>query len=153
MRAPIITYRGAFCFDLEPHQLWEKMEEFDQFEHWLPWLSDLKVEGSGLAKGTVLYGVVTPPLPYRMEVAVEVTHTEPTRVIDAVVGGDVAGEAEFRFRPDNGQTWAEVAWAVEMKQPVMRFADRLTHPLLQWGHDRVVEITVTGFRSRIERSR
>lgn len=152
MRAPVISYRGAFQFDLEPDQLWERIEEFDQFEHWWPWLTDLEIEGTGLARGTVLHGVVTPPLPYRMEVAVEVTDAEPARMIDAVIGGDVDGEAQFRFRPDNGKTWAEVVWAVEMKQPVMRLADRLTHPLLQWGHDRVVEITVAGFRSKIESS-
>lgn len=151
MRAPVISYRHVYRFDLEPHRLWERIQEFDQFEHWWPWLSDLRVEGTGLARGTVLHGVVTPPLPYRMEIEVELIDTQPARSIDAVVGGDLVGEAQIRMRPEDGQTWAEVAWAVEMKQPVMRLADRLTHPLLQWGHDRVVEITVAGFASRIER--
>jgi hypothetical protein len=32
----------------------------------------------------------------------------------------------------------------------MRLANRVAHPVLQWGHDRVVEITVAGFRRRIE---
>jgi hypothetical protein len=29
-------------------------------------------------------------------------------------------------------------------------ASRFGHPLLQWGHDRVVEITVAGFRRRLK---
>ncbi|MDA8354795.1 MAG: hypothetical protein M0Z95_00475 [Actinomycetota bacterium] len=151
MRAPVITYRRGFRFELEPHRLWERIQEFDQFEDWWPWLSDLRIEGTGLSKGTVLHGVVKPPLPYRMELRVEVIGTEPARSIDAEVSGDLVGGAQIRLRPEDGQTWAEVAWVVEMKQRVMRLADRLSHPLLQWGHDRVVEITVAGFRSRIER--
>ena len=151
MRPPVISYRHGFRFDLEPDHLWEWIGEFDQFEGWWPWLSDLRFEGSGLSKGTVLHGVVTPPLPYRMEIRVELLDADPPRSIDAVVSGDLVGEAQIRLRPDDGQTWAEVAWEVEMRQPVMRLADRLTHPVLQWAHDRVVEITVAGLRSRIER--
>jgi hypothetical protein len=45
-----------------------------------------------------------------------------------------------------------VAWTVEMMQRPMRLADRMAHPLLQWGHDRVVEITVAGFRRRLSRA-
>jgi hypothetical protein len=32
----------------------------------------------------------------------------------------------------------------------MRLASRVGRPVLQWGHDRVVEMTVAGFRRRIE---
>ena len=53
-------------------------------------------------------------------------------------------------RPREGGTWAEVWWHVEMLQPAMRLASRFGHPLLQWGHDRVVEITVAGFRRRLK---
>ncbi len=38
-----------------------------------------------------------------------------------------------------------------MMQRPMRLADRVAHPLLQWGHDRVVDVTVTGFRRHLER--
>ncbi len=44
----------------------------------------------------------------------------------------------------------EVAWTMEMRQPAMRLASRIGRPVLQWGHDRVVEMTVAGFRRRIE---
>jgi carbon monoxide dehydrogenase subunit G len=152
VRAPVFTYRRGFRFDLEPHRLWERIQEFDQFEGWWPWLSDLRIEGNGLSRGTVLHGVVTPPLPYRMELRVELVDTEPARSIDAVISGDLVGQSQIRLSPEDGQTRAEVAWVVEMKQPVMRLADRFTHPLLQWGHDRVVETTVAGFRNKIEGS-
>jgi hypothetical protein len=34
----------------------------------------------------------------------------------------------------------------------MRLAGRVGRPLLQWGQDRVVDMTVAGFRRRIERA-
>jgi hypothetical protein len=70
--------------------------------------------------------------------------------IDATVGGDLIGVAGLRLRPNEEGTWAEVSWKVEMQQPAMRLASRFGHPLLKWGHDRVVEATVAGFRRRLK---
>ena len=149
--APLIVYRHGFHFDLVPEQLWERIEEVDQFERWWPWLSECELEGDGLRPGSVLRGVVAPPLPYRMRLNVELGECVRPHSIDATVSGDLAGVAGLRLRPDEGGTWAEVHWDIEMRQPAMRLASRFGHPLLQWGHDRVVEITVAGFRRRIER--
>jgi hypothetical protein len=87
-----------------------------------------------------------------MRLQVELGECVRPQAIDATVSGDLTGVASLRLRPSEGGTWAEVAWTVEMQQPAMRLASRFGHPLLKWGHDRVVEITVAGFRRRIERS-
>ena len=150
MPKPVITYRKGFRFDISPGRLWDRIEEFDQFELWFPWLSDFSSEGEGLSAGAVLRGVVTPPLPYRMRLRVEVGHSERPSAIDATVGGDLTGDAHLRIRPVPDGSMAEVSWSVEMRQPIMRIAWRFGRPLLQWGHDRVVEITVANFRQRIE---
>ncbi len=150
--APVLDYRHGFQFDLTPDHLWERIEEVDQFERWWPWLSECSLEGNGLTRGSVLRGVVAPPLPYRMRLQVELGECVRPQSIDATVSGDLTGVASLRLRPSEGGTWAEVAWTVEMQQPAMRLASRFGHPLLKWGHDRVVEITVAGFRRRIERS-
>ncbi len=152
MAAPVIVYRHGFHFDLEPQQLWECIEQVDQFERWWPWLSECELEGEGLRRGSVLRGVVAPPLPYRMRLGVELGECLRPHSIDATVSGDLTGIAALRLRPDEDGTWAEVSWTVEMHQPAMRLASRFGHPLLQWGHDRVVELTVAGFRRRIEHS-
>ncbi len=152
MSAPVITYRRSYRFDLAPECLWDRIEEFDQFERWWPWLTDFRVEGAGLSAGSVLCGVATPPLPYRMRLRVELVDCERPNAIDATIGGDLNGDAQLRLRPEEDGTAAEVAWTVEMRQPAMRLASRIGRPLLQWGHDRVVEMTVAGFRRRIERS-
>jgi carbon monoxide dehydrogenase subunit G len=147
----VITYRRGFAFAVTPEELWARIEETDQFERWWPWLSDFRAEGDGLGPGSVLTGVVAPPLPYRMRIRVELDRCDPPHAVDATVGGDLTGEARLRLHPTEEGCRAEVSWSVEMRQPAMRLADRFGHPLLQWGHDRVVAVTVAGFRRRIER--
>jgi hypothetical protein len=44
-----------------------------------------------------------------------------------------------------------IGWDVEMMQRRMRMAARVARPLLQWGHDRVVEAAVRGFRRQLTR--
>jgi len=147
----VISYRHGFRFDLAPAPLWERLGSIDQFEQWWPWLTELSLDGDGLTSGSVLSGAVSPPIPYRMRIEVELVECTCPSSIDAVVRGDLTGEAQLRLRPEGEGSWAEVAWAMEMRQPAMRLADRLGHPLRQWGHDRVVESTVTGFRRRLAR--
>ncbi len=148
----MIDYRGGFRFELLPDELWSRMEEVDRFETWWPWLTQFRLEGGGLNPGTVLHGVVTPPLPYRMRLQVELIRCDRPRAIDARVDGDLAGPAALRLHPEAAGTRVEVTWSVEMRQPAMRLAARVGRPLLQWGHDRVVEVTVSGFRRRVEGS-
>ncbi len=149
--APFITYRREYGFDLAPDRLWERLEEVDQFETWWPWLSEFRIEGDGLSAGSILRGVVAPPLPYRMRLQVELVDCDRPYLIRAKIGGDLIGDALLQLRPEDAGSRAEVAWTVEMLQPAMRLASRIGRPVLQWGHDRVVEMTVAGFRRRIER--
>jgi hypothetical protein len=145
----VLTYRSAFRFDLPPDQLWGQIEAVDQFETWWPWLTELRTDGDGLSEGAVLHGTVSPPLPYRMRIGIVLTRCRPAQLIDATLSGDLAGDAHLRFHPDDGGSCVEVAWDLEMRQPAMRVACRFGRPLLQWGRDRVVEMTVAGFRRRI----
>jgi hypothetical protein len=149
---PVISYRKSFGFGTSPERLWERIEQFDQFELWFPWLTDFSHDGDGLSAGVVLRGVVTPPLPYRMRLRVELGRSERPSLIDATVDGDLTGDAHLRIRPVPDGAMVEVSWSVEMREPIMRIAWRFGRPLLQWGHDRVVEITVANFRKRLEGS-
>ncbi len=152
MPAAVITYQRDHRFDMEPERLWDRIGEVDQFEGWWPWLSEFRLEGDGLVTGSVLFGAVSPPLPYRMRLRVELVDCQRPYSIDATVGGDLVGVARLRLHPEGVGTRAEVGWTVEMRQPAMRLANRIGRPVLQWGHDRVVEMTVVGFRRRIQRA-
>jgi uncharacterized protein YndB with AHSA1/START domain len=147
---PIIAFRREYEFGLAPPELWHRIEQVEQYERWWPWLEELRLEGDRLEAGAMLNGVVIPPLPYRMRIRVELTRCEPPEAIDATISGDLVGRATLRVRPGGSGSLVEVAWTVEMMQRPMRLASRFGQPLLQWGHDRVVESTVAGFRRRLE---
>jgi hypothetical protein len=74
-------------------------------------------------------------------------------MIHAAVHGDLEGRADLVLESDGGGTLATAAWTIEMMQLPMRVAARFTHPLLRWGHDRVVDATVASFRRQVETAR
>ena len=144
-----IEYAGRFSFPVPPQEVWSAVEHFERFETWWGWLGELRVEGPGLVAGSVLHGVVAPPLPYRMRLRVVLVACDPPRSIDALVHGDLVGHARLVLEPEGEGTRASVAWTIEMMQRPMRVAARVASPVLRWGHDRVVDATVAGFRRHL----
>jgi carbon monoxide dehydrogenase subunit G len=147
--APVIDYRGTFRFDVPPDEVWAALEHTGEFEQWWAWLGDFRLDGPGLQAGSVLIGVVSPPLPYRMRIRVELERCARPSAIDAAVHGDLEGRAHLDLTPDGDGTLASVTWTIEMMQRPMRAAARFASPLMSWGHDRVVDATVNGFRRRL----
>jgi carbon monoxide dehydrogenase subunit G len=142
----VIEYEGVFHLDLPPEQVWAIISHTERYEGWWGWLRQFETEGRDLETGSVLRGVVVPPLPYRMRLEVVLAKSTRPRRIDAVVSGDLQGDATLTLAPDGDGTEATVGWTIEMMQRPMRLAARLAHPLLRWGHDLVVQATVEGFR-------
>ncbi|HEY7948237.1 MAG TPA: hypothetical protein VID75_11235 [Acidimicrobiales bacterium] len=148
----VIAYRGSFDFPLPPEAMWDALEHSERFETWWGWLHEFRRDGGGLEKGSVLSGVVSPPVPYEMRIRVVLDHCRRAERIDAQVEGDLEGWAELLLEPRGDGTRATVSWTVEMKQRAMRVAARLAPPLMRWGHDRVVEMTVSSFRRHLGRA-
>jgi carbon monoxide dehydrogenase subunit G len=147
----VIDYRGRFDFDVPPEAIWSSIEHCERFETWWSWLREFRLEGPGLEAGAVLHGVVSPPVPYTMRIRVVLDHCDPPSVIDATVHGDLEGTARLVLEPRAAGTVAEVSWTIEMRQRPMRLAARVAHPLMRWGHDRVIEATVLGYRRHLAR--
>jgi hypothetical protein len=147
--AYVIEYDGTFTFPVPVAQLWARLVQVDRFSSWWSWLREFSVDGNGLEHGTVLHGVVAPPLPYRIRLDVVLDECVPERRITAFVHGDLEGEAQLTFDGDDTETRAHANWTIEMMQRPMRVAARIAHPLLRWGHDRVVDATVDGFRRHL----
>jgi carbon monoxide dehydrogenase subunit G len=145
----VLEYERRFSFPVPPQEIWSAVEHLERFESWWGWLGEFRVEGPGLTVGSVLHGVVAPPLPYRMRVRVELVDCVPPRSIDASIQGDLVGRARLVLEPDGAGTQASVAWTIEMMQRPMRVAARVAPPVLRWGHDRVVDATVAGFRRHL----
>jgi Polyketide cyclase / dehydrase and lipid transport len=148
--APVIDYRAGFRFRVPPETVWATIERTGEFERWWGWLGDFRLDGPGLAAGSVLVGVVSPPLlPYRMRIRVELGRCVRPSLVEAAVHGDLEGRARLELAPEGDGTLASVAWTIEMMQPPMRAAARFAYPLLRWGHDRVVDATVYGLRRQL----
>ena len=143
----IIDYHQTFHLPAPPEEVWAAIERMDCFESWWSWLRDFAVDGDGLVAGAVLHGVVVPPppLPYRMRLWAALGDCAPPRQIEAVVHGDLEGQARVSLEPDGQGTQAQVAWRLEMMQRPMRQAAWIAYPLMRWGHDWVVKATVAGF--------
>jgi uncharacterized protein YndB with AHSA1/START domain len=146
---PVIDFTGSYEFGVPPDELWRAIEQFDRFPRWWSWLGQFRVDGPGLEAGTVLHGVVAPPLPYRMRVTVRLLRCEPPWRIDASVEGELTGPASLEVTPTEQGSRVEVTWALEMQKPAMRAVARVALPLLRFAHDRVVEATVAGFRRHL----
>ncbi|HEY3702892.1 MAG TPA: hypothetical protein VGL32_11600, partial [Acidimicrobiales bacterium] len=73
----------------------------------------------------------------------------PAERIEATVRGDLTGDALLTLTPVDSGSEVAVAWTIEMRQRAMRAVARVAYPLLRWGHDRVVEATVAGFRQHL----
>jgi len=145
----VIEYQGTFTFPVPVARLWATLLQVDRFPSWWSWLHEFSVEGNGLERGTVLHGIVAPPLPYRMRLDVVLDECIPERRITALVHGDLEGAATLIFDGDGAETRAHAMWTIEMMQRPMRMAARIAHPLLRWGHDRVVDATVDSFRRQV----
>ena len=144
--ACVIEYDATFVFPVSVARLWATMARLECYASWWSWLDEFTAEGPGLEHGTVLRGIVVPPLPYRMRLDVVVEDCVPEQFISAIVHGDLEGAAQLAFDGDDAEARAHATWTVEMMQRPMRLAARVAPLLLRWGHDRVVDATVDGFR-------
>jgi hypothetical protein len=145
-----MSYERRFAFPPRPGEVWSTISRVDRVEEWRGWLTDLHVEGTPLETGWVLEGVVTPPLPYRMHLRVALLECiAPTR-INAEIPGDLVGRGRVLLEPHGDATPATIGWTFEMMQTPMRVAARVAPPLLRWGHDGVVDVTVATFRRHLD---
>jgi hypothetical protein len=143
-----VDYRGAFWFPIGPDELWATIERFDQFEAWWSWLRTFGADTDGLVAGNALHGTVVPPVPYRLHLDVQLEQCLRPHFVQATVGGDVRGAAEMRIEPVANGTRVSVVWSLTMMSTPLRIAARVAYPLMSWGHGRVVEMAVAGFRQR-----
>jgi carbon monoxide dehydrogenase subunit G len=145
----VVEYEATFTFAATPERVWGVLARFETLAAQWTWLRELRIDGSGLHNGTVVHGIVVPPLPYRMRLDVAFDDCAPPERIDASVHGDLEGSAHIAFNGDGRETRADASWTVEMRQPAMRVAARLAPGLLRWGHDRVVIAAVNGLRRQL----
>lgn len=144
----VIDYTATFSLPARPEEVWDRIERFEQYETWWGWLDSFRAEREGLVDGNVLEGVVAPPLPFRLNVQVRLDRCDRPHHVDASVDGDIRGRASLSLEGSGAGTRAAVRWSLAMVRGPVRTAAFVAYPFVRWGHDRVVEMTVRGFRRR-----
>jgi hypothetical protein len=136
-----------YVFGADVEEVWHNMGRVEEFPDWWRWLRDFDVQGSGLESGGVLSGLVVPPIPYRFRVSIHMWDVQPNQSIRASLSGDLTGPAAVDLRPVEAGCELTIRWDVEMRKPSMRSAARFCRPLLVWGHDQVIDITLRRFEA------
>ena len=137
----------AFTFDVSAERFWETIGRTDQYTSWWSWLG--RFEGSGLHEGVEARCEVRAPLPYTLRFDIVVQRVVEAKLVETTVRGDLAGPARLEvaaLAPDRCQ--ARLTWALEPCTPLLRNMSRFARPVMEWGHDRVLDVGVRQFQRR-----
>jgi hypothetical protein len=143
-----IRYRNTFFFPLPPAELWSVMERFDLFQSWWVWLADFRADQPTFAGGNVLHAVVAPPALHRLHVEARLRRCAKPRLIEGEIEGDLRGPAVLRLSETAGGTRVECIWSLALQSPPLRAAAHVAYPLMRIGHDHLIDLAVSKFRSK-----
>jgi hypothetical protein len=128
-----------WSFDVDAGTLWDRFSDIDRYESWWPWLHSFDPDG-GFAPGARWSCVVVPPLPYRVHFTVELDRIEVGRRVEATVTGDVRGAAVLEVHDGaDGGSRARLRSELAPAHPVLRSVGRVARPMVEWGHDWVLD--------------
>lgn len=140
------AFDRSWAFDVPVNRLWSLFSDTGSFSTWWPWLRSF--EPVPLEIGSRTRCSIGPPLPYLLNVGLEVLDLAPERFVEVAVSGDAEGIARLELSAENGGpgSAARLVWELEVRRPMLRMAASVARPLLQWGHDWVVSNGVAQFR-------
>ncbi|HEX4778161.1 MAG TPA: SRPBCC family protein [Acidimicrobiia bacterium] len=137
----------TWTFDVPPADLWSVMSRTDDFPRWWSWLR--RCETDGLVPGALARCEVQAPLPYVLRFDVRVDRLEEGQLVETTVTGDLAGPARLEIdSADGAGSNARLAWALDVRAPLLRGLAAVARPAMLWAHDRVVAIGVAQFERR-----
>src|SRR5690606_3926423 len=136
--------RRALIAGADPATTWAAVERVARYPSWWRWLR-YRDEPGPLAAGAVVRAVIRPPLPYRLRFRITVDEVVPCRHITATVDGDLTGPAGVRFLDHPQGTRVELDWELRARRPLLRGLAVVARPVLEWGHDWVIETGVAEF--------
>jgi hypothetical protein len=82
----------------------------------------------------------------RFEIVVErvVRHER----VETRVRGDLDGPARLEIEPGSGGSLARLAWSLDLRDSFLRPLSRVARPVMEWAHDRVIEVGLRDFERR-----
>jgi uncharacterized protein YndB with AHSA1/START domain len=136
-------YDHRFEFAVPPDTFWATISRVDSFPEWWSWLREFDSEG--LRDGAHTECVIQAPLPYALQVAIDVEHVVPNERIETRVTGDLEGPARLEIAPTAAGCAARLVWLLELRERRLRRFARVARPVLGWAHDRIISIGVRQF--------
>lgn len=128
----------AWDFDIGPDQLWERIAAVNRYESWWPWLRRLEAPG-GLSQGSEWACEVSPPLPYTVRFRLQLDKVDPGSDVHALVRGDIGGEALLTVEGNGHGSTARLQSQLYPTNLLLRRAGQVARPLIEWGHDWVLD--------------
>ena len=142
------TSDRAWEFDVGTDALWDRLSTVDDYGHWWPWLRSFDPTG-GFAVGARWRCEVAPPLPYVVRFTVHLDHIDDGREAAATVSGDVRGSARLTVQAsDAGGSQARLRSELAPANPVLRSFGLVARPVVEWGHDWVLDQGLRQFVGR-----
>ena len=145
---------------MTPGELWTTLAHTDRYREWWPWLRELHHRRRGGTApvtpddGRTADVVIQAPLPYQLHCTVRVDDAVRDERLVTTVDGDLQGPARLELRPIAGGTEARLAWALELRAPLLRHAGGASaRPAMAWAHDRIVERGLVQFEGHALRER
>ena len=145
-----ISFETSVTFAAPRPFVWDSLTKVELFDGWWEWMRDVRLEGRALTEGSTISFTVDPPIPYRMEVAVEVLDAVEGSSLEGRVRGDLDGVASLTLSDDGDTTQATVGWDVEVTSPVIRPVLRIARPILIRAQGWAVHVALRGFRDYLE---
>lgn len=121
-----------------PDELWDRIAAVDDYESWWPWLRRFDARG-GLSEGSEWHCMVAPPLPYRVRFRLHLDRVVTGSEAHALVSGDIGGEALLSVVANGDGSTARLQSELYPANPLLRRAGAVARPLIEWGHDWVLD--------------
>jgi hypothetical protein len=128
-----------WSFPEPPDALWERIRAVDRYCHWWPWLRAFD-PGTGLEPDARWHCEVAPPLPYVVRFTIDFDRVEHGRRAETTVDGDITGRAVLTLDElGDAGTRARLVSQLAPANPVLRTVGRMARPVVEWGHDWVLD--------------
>lgn len=119
-----------------PEALWARLGDVGAYPGWWPWLRAF--DARALRAGETWRATISPPLPWRLTVAIHLEEVVEAERVVARLTGDIAGPARLELRPDPGGTLLALRAELAPAKPALRALAATARPLAQASHDHVI---------------
>jgi hypothetical protein len=130
--------------------VWAAFGRTGHYRSWWPWL--VEFDRGQLAVGERWACAVSPPLPYVVRFTIELTVVEAPSVVEAVVDGDVVGDARLEvLDADAGADGCRIHLVSDLApgNAALQVIAATARPIVRRGHDWVLD---TGARQFVDRA-